>query len=135
MKIRKDQSLLCKREGVIMIEVLCAVVILAVCLTMIIRSLLIGVEALVIAKDYMQATMLIDEKMFDLMKKSLSQELLAQEGSFDRPGKDYRYFLEIDNLPADYPAENMNEVKLSVSWPSGRNRREVSVATFLFNEP
>lgn len=118
-----------QRQGVLLIEVLLIIAVLAVALTLIIQSLTASYRALYFTRDYAQARFLLENKMMSLMK---SQELAPDyydEGRFDEPFDKFRYVIKSKEKTLGEDGV-MNEATLSILWESGSGEQSITAATF-----
>jgi Tfp pilus assembly protein PilV len=120
------------QRGSILIEVLLSVVILGVSLTVVLRSLMTSLRAVDLAADYTRGLILAENKMTEYVDKN-------PEGNFYK--KDVcekstdRFFCTVDITKQDFSDESggLSRLDLTVSWPSGRSRKEISLVTYLFD--
>ncbi|MFC1510606.1 hypothetical protein ACFL49_02995 [Candidatus Omnitrophota bacterium] len=116
------------RRGALLMEVLLAVVILSVSLTLIVQSLASSLRATVYSLNYAKAAFLADNKMFDLFQASLGFEEGVGVRHFDPPFDAYRYQLHQEGLK-DNPKLSM--VRLDVLWGEEERERIFSLETAL----
>ena len=123
------------RKGSLLVEALLAISILSIGLTLIIQSFLSSVRATVYAADYSLATILLENKMSDLIEKGFIGDSIDEEGFLEGPNEKFRYHLETHNMETQGGSANLNQVKLSILWSSGRKTNSILLTTYLFNLP
>ena len=123
------------KRGSLLIEALLAISILSIALTLIVNSFLSSFRASVYAKDYTLATILLENKLCELKEKGFIADGVHEEENFAQPHEKFRYHLESKNVNNDDQRGVFNEVKLSVTWPSGRRSNNITLVTYLFNLP
>jgi prepilin-type N-terminal cleavage/methylation domain-containing protein len=119
------------REGFILIEVLVTVVILSIGLTLITRSMMMSLQALDVIEQYMRGYLLLERKILELEIGGVIEADLDIEENFSEPYEEFRYRLETQNIDED---GLLNQVRLSVDWPTKRERRQISIVTYLRNK-
>ena len=122
------------KKAFLLIEVLLSVTILAVVLVAVIQSLVSGVRATAYTTDYTTALLLAEGKMNDLMQLGSIADALNLQEQFEAPYEKFSYRLETQNQPEAGQPGFLNEVRLKVSWLSGRTTKSVVLTTLLFNE-
>lgn len=121
-------------DGFLLVEVLITVVILSVSLTFITRSLMTGLNSLEIIKQYTIGYSLLEDKLWDIENKYFIDAGLNIEEDLPEPYQNFKYSLETENIKEDGEKGLLNQVSLSVNWPTKNNRREISIVTYLFNK-
>ncbi len=112
-----------------------AISILSVSLTLIVNSFLSSFRSSVYAKDYTLATILLENKLSQLKEKGSIPDGVHEEENFTKPNEKFRYHLESQNVKSGEQRGIFNEIKLSVTWPSGKRNNNISLVTYLFNLP
>ena len=120
-------------KGFVLVEVLITVVILSVGLTFITRSMMMSLKALDITEQYTQGYLLLEQKMWEFEQKGFIESDLDVEESFNQPNEEFRYRLVTESV-ADDESGLLNQVTLSVNWPVKKEKREISLTTFLKNK-
>ncbi len=123
-----------KNKGFLLVEVLVTVVILSAGLTLIARSLMTSIKSLEIIKQYTAGYSLMEEKLWDIERKYFIEAELKIEEDFPEPYQDFKYILETENIKDNDENGLLNKVLLSVNWPTKGYRREIAIATYLFNK-
>ena len=117
-------------RGALLLEALLVIVILAVCLTMIIESMVSGLRSAVLSRRYTQAALAADNA---LTRLSLGGDLdagLIESGPCAAPFEDFG--CEILSSPrAEEEALLLEDLALKVAWPAGRTDRVITVSTIL----
>jgi len=126
--MKKFKSKFLTRKGFLMVEVLLAIIIISVSLTVIIQSLGSTLRASILQGEYSLATILAENKMFDVLIKPVS-ELNLDEGVFEDPFDRYSHALEIDSFEAG-DTEGIDVVSLEVAWPK---KKKIFLSTYLFS--
>jgi len=85
-------------KGLFLVEVLLTVALLSVGLTFIIRSYVSGLRASVYTTDYSMATILLENKMSDLIQRGFIEDGLREEQYFEKPYEKFKYELEVQNV-------------------------------------
>ena len=115
-------------RGFLLIEVLLAVTILAVSLTVISHALTAVYRNSVSVRDYSLGLFLLESKMYALFQKKKFQCFDHESGQFEKPFERFRYALE-SSAPED---GHLCEVTLNVSWPSGKQDRSLSLVVWKY---
>ena len=116
-------------------ESLLAIVILSVSLTLIIQSLTSSLRSIMYSTEYTNAIFLLENKMFEIVRRGFIERDLRQEEELPEPDERYKIFLQTKNVVLGSLASSINEVKLSISWNSGRRTNSISLVTYLFDLP
>ena len=117
------------QRGVLLIEVLLVVAILAGVLTLIIQSLSASYRALHFTKDYSQARLLLENKLLELTKSQVLSLNYQDEGGFKNPFDKYHYRISSQEVLGKERG-GINEATIVVYWPSGRGNQEIKVTTY-----
>ena len=125
-----------KKRGSVLIEALLSVVILSVSVTLIIQSMISSLKASKYCADYTIASILLEEKMFELRKTGIVQSMGLSEDAVVVNNKKYEYDYEITSLLSgdETDQENLNKIDLKVSWLSGSKRNNLKASTYIFIE-
>ena len=118
-------------HGVLLLEALLAILILTVSLSVIIESLVSGYRATVFTADYSKAVILLDNAMFDTLRKRFIESSLQDQGNFPEPQDQFHYELKTVSLSQEGSPAALDEVQGKVAWKSGRKEQEVAVVTWL----
>lgn len=127
-------SIIRKNRGFLLVEVLITVVILSVGLTLIARSLMMGLKSLDVIKQYTEGISLLEAKLWDIESQDIIEAGLQVKENFLEPYQKFSYQLETKNLQEDDETGILNQVALSVDWPTKNERRGISVVTYLRNK-
>lgn len=123
------------KKGSLLVEALLTIVIMAVGLTFIMQSFLSGFRASAQVEDYSLASVLLEDKMNDLLQVGFIASGVEEEGNFPPPYEDFKYRLTSDNIPEGGREGAINRVALEVSWPSGKKGRSLTAVTYLAHLP
>ena len=125
---RKSSS----RRGVLLLEALLTIVILAGTLSVLIESMLSGLRTTLVSADYMKAVWLAENKMFELLAKKAVASDYREQGTFPDFSEKYQY--AVSTRPREIaPQVLSSEVTLKVFWTVGSLAREVSDVTCLLS--
>ena len=122
------------KRAITLLEVMITIIILSFGLTLIIRSFMMSLRASHLAKDYTIASLLIEEKMWELERVGSVEADLDEEGEFPEPNNKFKYRLETQKKTETEEAATLNNVKLTVSWQQANKSNSISVATLLGDE-
>lgn len=152
MNIKKRNS------GFSLLEVLVAVVIMAISFTVLVRFEGQAISRVTTAQHLTQATMLAREKMAEVLlqieKEYIQQRVFPEDkdesAAFDEPFEKFRYEWKIRKVALPVPAggegkpeaavmqmvsdqikENIREVKLTITWEEGKKERSLDVVTHI----
>ncbi len=120
------------QKGSLLMEVLLAISILSVSLTLIVHSFLSGLRASVYTKDYSIALSLLQNKLFELKQKNPVSDSLDESGDFDEPYQKFKYHLKTESLDETQSLNGLAKATLDVSWVSGKSKKDISLSTYLF---
>lgn len=115
-------------SGFLLLEVLVAIVILTVGIAIILRSFNSSINTIKGLDDYLAATSLIEQKMFQLQTEGLNN--VPAEGNFDSGYKKFSW--KINSLPQQ--DLSIHKVDLSIIWDTANSKKSLLVQTYL-NEP
>ncbi|MDP8266517.1 MAG: prepilin-type N-terminal cleavage/methylation domain-containing protein [Candidatus Aceula meridiana] len=121
------------RRGFVLVEVLMTVAILSVVLTMIIRSHMASLRASTYTEEYSTAVLLLENKMTELIQKGFIRRDLEEQEAFDFPYEKFSYLFQSKKSENAEDSDNLNEVTLTLFWPSGKGERKILATTYLFN--
>lgn len=120
------------QKGSLLVEVLLAIVILSTVLTVIIQAMISSLRANDYASGYTKAGFLLENKMFDLIRKGTISSGASDEGSFPEPDNQYRYAFKVSS--PDEQANDIFRVELKVNWESGKKKNSLALETYLPGE-
>jgi len=112
-----------------LLETLLAILVLAVGLTLVLRSFGSSLDALGTSADYTKALLLLEERLWELETKgSIVPGTFA--GEFSEEDGDFRWEVKASEL-----AEmELCETQVTVSWEQRGRPRDVSIVTYLKRE-
>ncbi len=122
------------KKGLLLVEVMVTIVILAGGLTLIVQSFMSALRAGVYATDYSLATLLAEDKMTQLLQAGRVKDGLYQEEKFSEPNEKFQYKLTTKNIPAGNQKGLLDEVELVVSWEAGAKERNLRVVTYMLDQ-
>ena len=122
-----------KKKGSFLAEVLLAVSILSVGLTVVIHALLSSLRATVYTRDYSLAIILMENKMHELLQKGFIASSVKEENAFEPPFERFHYELETQPVASIEPEGFLNKVFLRCFWTSGKKTKDISLTTYLYN--
>jgi len=114
-----------KNSAFLLFEVLIAVVVLAVGITLVLRSFNACASGVKGLEDYLTAVSLINEKMFQLHCEGLSK--VAPEGNFDSGYKKFSWKINSSPIEGLY----IYKVNLSIIWNAANSTKTLTVDTYL----
>lgn len=117
------------RRGQALIEVIAAVMVVAIALAAITASLMNSYKAAVLNQEYTQALILLESHIQHAFLKS-SPSLQSMRKPNNKPWERFENTQQIIEKPI---AEDslLDKVALGVVWPSGRHERSMVVTAFL----
>jgi hypothetical protein len=122
-RIRLDQG------GFLLLESLLVVVLLAVGLTVVLRSFGSSLNALGTSADYTKALLLLEERLWELEAKgSIAPGTFT--GGFPEDGGNFRWEVRA----SDQPSIGLCETQVTVRWERRGRPRSVSVVTYVKRE-
>lgn len=119
-------------NGAFLLEALIAVTILSVGLVAIIKSFTMGIEAHKRSQEYLTASILLENKLTDLLIGRYIDEEMELAGDFEEPFLGYRYVISIDSLDHH---EFLKKVKVFIFWKGRGKERSLDAATYFFVRP
>jgi len=115
------------KKGILLFEVVVAVTVLAVGLTIVSRSFTSCIRALEIARDYNTAIILAEQALWDLENKEVDS--WERDGEFE--GK-ANFSWQQDN--EDVEGLKLKDVELGVKWKRRNRDYKLTIATSMLNE-
>ena len=129
----KPYSLIPKR-GFTLIEIMFAGVILSFGLVLVLGSFATALEGIKRSENVKIASYLLEEKMEEVKEKAKEEGGVVKGNTFGEFGNtdytDYKWSLSVNQSNVD---EDLNEVKLEISWTEGKNQRSLFATTYLEN--
>jgi Tfp pilus assembly protein PilV len=122
------------KKGILLFEVMLTVIILSVGLTLILRSFSTSLNAVKSAQHYTTASLLIEDKMWELENKGTIDADLDEEGQFPEPHQKFNWHLTTKDKIIQAQSSKINEVKLIVYWQEGKRKGSTSATTCLPNK-
>jgi type II secretory pathway pseudopilin PulG len=122
-------SLCSTNKGSILIEALAAVAIVGVSLALIMESFAGNFRATVLDQEYTKALVLLENRLDRAFQQNI-KEVAAADEPCPAPLDRFHYHAKLESL--DSPdAGNLKRLEVTVSWPSGKKDRELSVVTYI----
>jgi len=117
------------QRGFLLLETLLAILVLAVGLTLVLRSFGSSLDALGTSADYTKALLLLEERLWELETKG-SIVPGTFTGEFSEEDGEFRWEVKASEL-----AEmELCETQVTVSWEQRGRPRDVSIVTYLKRE-
>jgi len=116
-------------EGFSLVETLLAVLILAVGLTLVLRSFGSSLDALKNSAEYTRGLALVEARLWELEAKG-SVAPGTSTGQFAEEDRDFRWEVKASELGA----MKLCETQVTVSWAQRGRPRAISVVTYLKRE-
>ena len=132
MKIKNLQWIQ-NTKGSLLVEVLLAVVILSVSLTLIIQSMASSLRATVYSTGYSMALLLMENRLFHILYLPVTGAYAQESGQFPQPYNRYHYDLTISGLTGSEDLKKISQVDLDVSWSAKGAEKKISLATYQMN--
>jgi prepilin-type N-terminal cleavage/methylation domain len=123
-----------EKKAFLLIEVLLTIAILAAGLTVLVRSLFISLQAGKLSADYLQAEMLLENKLSLLESQGIIADGLNIGEDFDKPDDKFKFNLKTENIKVNGEAGFLNKVSASVIWKAQKASKNVALTTCLINE-
>jgi Tfp pilus assembly protein PilV len=121
-------------QGSLLIEALLTAAIMTMSLALIVQSLMSSYRGLVYSSGYTIASILTENKLFEIFSRSSKEPTVTEAGSFEEPFRGYSYDLEIQDLSGDEAFKSLQNVDLDVSWLTHGKRRGISIQTYHLKE-
>ena len=121
------------KRASILLEALLSVIILSVSIVTINQSMTASLRSLVYSEDYTKALIYLENQIFDLMYLGYVESNQNKEITLP---EDERFWLTVVTKPASFgQGSKINELKLTISWKSGKRKNNMAFETYLFNPP
>ena len=123
-------------KGILLVEILLAVVILSMSLVVIVHSLILSLRATSQSSRYTKAIWALDNEMVDWVLKRHITSLTSSRGDCDKPFEEYQCQMQAQKAPSSVGSytKGLYEVQVTVQWPSGRNQKKIKAVTLLSEE-
>lgn len=127
-------------KGFTFIELMVTVIVLTVGLVLIIQGFITAAGALNNMQDNIQAVRFLDLKMQELEASAGKDNGIKRgnsEGKFSSGAKDFNWSLEVIGVEKEKDldlSEDLNEVRLKVSWQEKGLPKDLSAAAYLRNK-
>lgn len=127
-------------RGFSFVELMLAMVILCAGLILIIQGFIVAAGALNTAQNYLAAHQFLDNKMQEIdltARENNGIEKDNQQGSFSSATRNFTWNLDIASAEKTEEldlSEDLNEVRLGVSWQERNQPNDLTVITYLKNK-
>lgn len=127
-------------RGFALLEVMVSVAILSVGLVLVLGSFITAIGALQTSQNRIYAIQLLEEKMAEIEQEALQEggtEPGRSEGEFVLKDRRFDWTLEVAPVEEKEDldlSEELNVVRLTVSWLERGSSKDVSVVTYLGNK-
>lgn len=119
------------QNGFVLMEVLLAVVILAIGLTAVLQAITAQARAASVAGQYVRAVLSLDGMMAPFFMGPASLPLSETEGACPLDIETYQCSLRIEEtLPSPHPQVVFQFFEGQVTWSSGKDQRTLNVSFF-----
>lgn len=120
-----------KNKAFLLVEVLLTIAIMAMGLTLVVRSFLASLQAGKLSADFIQAQLLLENNLSLLESQEEISDSLHSEEAFVSPNEKFKFKLDTQNLKSNGQSGDLNEVKAAVLWSVKNIDRGISVLTYL----
>ena len=117
------------KKGSLLLEVLLSVIILSTSLTMIIQAMTSSLRAMTYSAQYVKIANVLENEMVNLIYMNLKGVPLPEVNGDAQTEKQYEVFSQSEFLNDSFQ-EHIQNVRLSVSWPSKRRNNQISINTY-----
>ena len=122
------------KRGFLLFEVMVTVAILSLGLVLVLRSFTVCLGASRLSQNYMQACLLLEEKMAELEMMGTSfAEIEPSSGNFSSPYEQFNWKIEKRALKEEEDL-GLDEVTLNIFWPEARRKESITLTTYLRSE-
>lgn len=122
-------------SGFTLIEIMLAVVILSFGLVLVLRSFATALDGITRSENVKAASYLLEEKMEEIKEKAKEEDGIKRGTSSGQftvlTPRRCEWSLEVVPSGVD---EDLNEVKLEISWQEGKSKRSLFGTTYLENK-
>lgn len=124
---------LCNKKGYLLLETVASIAVIAIGLAIILRSFASSLRASKISEEYLVASSILKDKMWELERKTRPEPegeggLTESETTEQIPNTNYTLESKIKRLNDSDP---LNEVKATISWQSGNRNEKIEIVTYL----
>ncbi len=121
------------QRGSLLIESLLGTMLMAVCLTVIMQSLMGSLKAVSRASVYMSSGFSLESRMDYLLKKGLNRQ--SEELVLESKDKNYQYNLLKEKVNKSDPQNFLQRLELRVKANQDRNTVQDTIVTWIFQPP
>jgi general secretion pathway protein I len=133
-EMRKTHTILRRKDGFTLLEVLVAFVLLATTLTVILQLFSSNIKALSVSEDYASAVVRVESKMREI----LDNEQLAENAWSETSPEGYRFDVIVakayEERTKDLPIKVL-EIGVTMSWKAGGKDRSLTINTMKAVKP
>ncbi|KPK39575.1 MAG: hypothetical protein AMJ78_08295 [Omnitrophica WOR_2 bacterium SM23_29] len=120
---------LSRNKGYLLLEAIVSIAIIAIGLAIILRSFTSSLRASKISQEYLIASYILKDKIWELEEKANRESgLIESEATEQIPNTNYTLESKIKRITESDP---LNEVKATISWQSGNRNEKIEVVTYL----
>ena len=115
------------RQGFTLLEVLVALAILAMAVTLVLQLFSVNLRSITVSEDYLRAVTVADERM-----REISQAEDLDQGSWDEVNGPYATRVVISEVlqeKTDALSMRLLQVELTLNWKKGLRSRSVTLTT------
>jgi len=128
MIIGMKHGVLSNTKGAFLLEALLATIILGFGLTAIIASFSMGIDGHKRSQEYLKASVLLENKLADLLLKRYFDDSLVGEGTFEDPFSEYRYDITAQDVSS---SNSLKEMHVKVLWAGRQVDRSLEAVTYM----
>ncbi|MFH1779499.1 MAG: type II secretion system protein [Candidatus Omnitrophota bacterium] len=119
-----------KSNGYLLLEAIVSIAVIAIGLAIILRSFASSLRASKISEEYLVASSILKDKMWELERKARPEPegeggLTESETTEQIPNSNYILDIKVKE------SDSLNEVKATISWQSGNRNEKIEVVTYL----
>ncbi len=116
-------------KGYLLLEAVVSIAVIAIGLAIILRSFTSSLRASKISEEYLVASSLLKDKMWELEEKAGREGGLTESQIIESiPNTNYTLNIVVKRVAESDP---LNEVKATILWRSGVRSEKIEVATYL----
>lgn len=119
------------RKGYLLLEVLASIAVIAIGLTVILRSFTSSLRASKIAQEYFEASLLLQDKMCALEEEEKLGGVSAGEETLQIADTPYKLETKITRISDEDP---LNEAIAVISWTNRERNEKLTIGTYLKNK-
>ena len=129
-KINRRTPFVINHSGAILVEAILAVLILSVCLTVMIRSMVMSAGSLSYTMQYTQAANFLESKMIEKISKAPFVNVQSDQGVGEEPYENLKYSLTVDPTQQT-ELKRLEELTLSIQWLTSQKQKSIQTSTYI----